>query len=555
MKILLVTEKHEPKSSERDGGARVVNTLEKTFGNALSIMQFGSKSNSIATWSFDYPVDLANRFEKRIANAKFIAKQIKKVEKDFTHIFFVHISMQFSIIDMELKKNIIIWTFPMFLTPSYQASGELIPNKYIQLERLAFAKSNNIITPSHFEEQQLINYYSVPKEKIHVVPRGIDINLLIPRVKRMKLSSDNLKICSIGSIKLQKNTFGLINLFVEIQAKFPKAKLKIIGPIQNDKYFEEVCERIKELKLGKSIEFIGYLPPNKLFQAVEDCHIHISRSTCETFGRSIFETLACGLPNIAKKTGNAAAEFLDTKPYAKFIDDDKEVIMVIPEILNNLSQLSSMALEVGKLYDNQILAKLLIAKVCDKKAIAISDFDGTLFHKEDPKRTEQSIEEFKRFSLRVICSARTIDDLLHKLKAHNLKVDWIIGCSGAVVADGNGNILWVIPLILNENFKSELFISEAKKIKVDNKLLQVAVPTHLLPTNFTPNIYGLRFEVYENTAFIANWQASKLHAAHKLLRYINWSGQVKVFGDSKYDMELINYFDGVKVTALPNEYC
>ena len=162
-------------------------------------MQFGSKSNSDATWSFDYPIDLANRFEKRIANAKFIAKQIKKVEKGFTHIFFVHISMQFGIIDIELKKNIIIWTFPMFLTPSYQASGELIPNKYIQFEHLALAKSNNIITPSHFEERQLINYYSVPKEKIYVVPRGIDTNLLIPRVRRVKLSSDDLKFCSIGN--------------------------------------------------------------------------------------------------------------------------------------------------------------------------------------------------------------------------------------------------------------------------------------------------------------------------------------------------------------------
>lgn len=552
MKILLVTEKHEPKNSERDGGARVVNTLKESFGSILSIMQFGSKNNLAATWNFDYPIDLPNRFEKRIANAKFIAEQIKKVEKDFTHILFVHISMQFGIIDIKLKENIIIWTFPMFLTPSYQASGELIPDKYIQLEHLALAEAQNIITPSHFEKHQLINYYSIPQEKIHVVPRGIDTDQLIPKVTRVNLSSDGLKFCSIGSIKSQKNTLGLINLFVEIQAKFPESKLKIIGPNQNDKYFKEVCERVEELGLSKSVELTGYLPPHELFRAVEDCHIHISRSTCETFGRSIFETLACGLPNIAKKTGNGAAEFLDGGPYAKFIDDDKEVIKVIPEILGNFSQLSSMALEVGKLYDDQILAKLLVAKFYNKEVIAISDFDGTLFHKADSKRTEQSIEEFKRFRLRVICSARTIDDLLNRLKVHNLEVDWIIGCSGGVVADGNGNILWVVPLMLDKNSKSELSIPEAKRIEVDGTLLQIAIPTHLLPTNFIPNMRGLRAEVYDNTVFIANWQASKLHAAHKLLRHINWSGQVKVFGDSKYDMELINYFDGVKVTTVPN---
>ena len=105
-----------------------------------------------------------------------------------------------------------------------------------------------------------------------------------------------------------------------------------------------------------------------------------------------------------------------------------------------------MALEVGKLYDDQILAKLLIARIYNKEVMAISDFDGTLFHKKDPKRTEQNIEEFKQFRLRAICSARTIDDLLNQLKLNDLEVDWIIGCSGGIVADGNGNILWTVPL-------------------------------------------------------------------------------------------------------------
>jgi len=501
MKILLVTEKYEPETPKRDGGSRIVSTLKESFGNILSIMQFGSKSYSGATWNFDYPVVLTNRFEQRLANAKFIAEQIKRVEKDFTHLFFVHISMQFGIIDTKLREDIVIWTFPMFLTPSYQSSREFITDEYIQLEKLAIAKSNNIITPSHFEKRQLIHYYSIPKEKIHVIPRGVDMNLLTPRIK---LLNKNLKLCSIGSIKPQKNTLGLINFFFEFQKKFSNTQLKIIGPVQNEGYYKKVCDRIEELAINKSVKFIGYLSPDKLFKTVRDCHIHISRSNCETFGRSIFETLACGIPNIARKTDNAAVEFLDDKSYVKFIDDDKEAITAVSEILDNFSQISSTAVEVGKLYDDKILTTLLIAKIYNKETIFISDFDGTLFHKEDPKRTKQSIEAFKRFPLRVICSARTIDDLLRKLKTHNLEVDWIIGCSGAVVADGNGNILWVIPLILNENLKSELFISGTKKIEVDNKLLQVAIPNHLLPTNFTPNMYGLRFEVYENTSFIAD---------------------------------------------------
>jgi glycosyltransferase involved in cell wall biosynthesis/hydroxymethylpyrimidine pyrophosphatase-like HAD family hydrolase len=546
MKILLITEKYEPEHSKRDGGSRVVATLKKSFGNILSIMQFGTSCNSSATWNFNYPIILQNRFDQRIANAKFIAQQIKKVEKDFTHIFFIHISMQFSIIDIKLREDIIIWTFPMFLTPSYQISGESVPDQYIRLEKLALAKSNNIITPSYFEKKQLINDYSIPKEKIHVIPRDIDTSLLIPKIRSL---IDKIKFCSIGSIKPQKNTLSLIDIFFQIQKKYPTAKLKIIGPVQNENYYIKLCRRIEKLGMNESVEFIGYLPPNKLFKAVQDCHIHISRSNCETFGRSIFETLACGIPNIARKTSNAAAEFLSDKPYAKFIDDETESVDAISEILDNFPQISSMALEVGKLYDEKIIAKLLVAKICNKEIIAISDFDGTLFHKKDPKRTQLSIEEFKRFPVKVICSARTIDDLLNQLNLHDLEVDWIIGFSGGVVADGHGNIICSVPLSLNEQTASEILLLDAKKLEADNKFLQISMPDYLLPNSSILNKHNLRFELYENTVFIADYEASKLHAIHRLLKHINWQGQVKVFGDSKYDMEMINYFDGIKISA------
>jgi glycosyltransferase involved in cell wall biosynthesis len=547
VKILLVTEKYEPEVSKADGGSRVVSTLKKSFGDILSVMQFGSSNTEIGTWNFDYDTILPNRFEQRIANAKFITQQIKKVEKEFTHIIFVHISMQFGIVDIKLSEHIIIWTFPMFLTPSYEASGERIPKQYTNLEKLALSKSHNIITPSHFEKKQLINYYSVPSEKIHVVPRGIDTKLLSPRIR---LSNNFLKICSIGSIKPQKNTISLVELFFNILKTLPEAKLKIIGPVQNMEYYRMVCKKISELGINnESIKFTGYLPQDKLFKVVEDCHIHISRSNCETFGRSIFETLACGIPNIAKKTGNAAAEFLYNKPYVKFLDDDGESVYEMIEMLNNLSYFSSMALEVGKLYDDKILGKLLVAKISHKELIAISDFDGTLFHKNDEARTQESIKEFRSFPFRVICTARALEDLLKQLRLHDLEVNWIIAYSGAVIADGKGNVILFVPLKVNDKTAPEIFTKGAKKLKYDNVHLQVSIADNLLPHSSILNKYNLRYEIYENTAYIADMEASKLHAIHKLLNHINWSGQVKVFGDGRYDIEMIRYFDGIKIPA------
>ena len=279
-------------------------------------MQFGPGTESSAEWCFPYPCNLANRFERRLANAEFIMSQVKAVEHAFTHLIFVHVSMQFGLIHLPLRKGLEIWTFPMFLTPSYIASGEIVPEKYRQMEQLTLSMSKQILTPSHLERCQLVDHYSIPVERIHVVPRGVETKLLVPKIRTR---SGPPKFCSVGSIKPQKNTIGLLRLFTHAQARFPGAKLKIIGPVQDSGYGANVRAEIARLGLKESVELTGYIPPDQLSSAIDDTHIHLSASTCETFGRSIFETLASGLPNIAKATGNAAAEYLQHLPYARFV--------------------------------------------------------------------------------------------------------------------------------------------------------------------------------------------------------------------------------------------
>jgi hypothetical protein len=87
----------------------------------------------------------------------------------------------------------------------------------------------------------------------------------------------------------------------------------------------------------------------------------------------------------------------------------------------------------------------------------------------------------------------------------------------------------------------------ASRIEVEGKVLQLIVPVNMLP-----NVAGLRFEIYQDIAYLANDRASKFHAVHQLLRYINWFGQVCTFGDRLYDAELLTYFDGVFITSSTN---
>lgn len=540
MKILLVTEKFNPDRTQRDGGYQLVCSLKKAFGDDLRIMQFSCEEGLKSDWCFQYPFKHHDRFQRRLLNAEFIAKKIKEVEKNFSHIIFIHISMQFGLVKLPLQEDKIIWTFPMFLTASYRFSGENVPDDYFQAEKVILKRNQNILTPSHLEKKQLIEIYGVMAEQIHVIPRGVNMQYI--SAQKRHCFGDSLKFCSIGSIKPQKNTLGLIDLFTSIKAKYKNATLKIIGSVQNQTYYKKVIKHINNLNMIDAIQLTGYIAPNDISAAIKNMHLHISVSQCETFGRAIFETLAAGLPNVANLKNNAAADFLKYVPYAHFVNNNQEALIAIERILTNYSKLSRMALEIGQLYDDKFLSKLLAAEISCKPELAISDFDGTLYHKNDAYKTEQAMNVFRQHSVKVVCSARPISYLLEKLKFYNIKVDWLIGYSGSVVADGNGKVIWSVPIKHDYVNELEANFSQTYRITMGEEILQLSMPAYL-----KPKFCNLRTEIYQDEAFVFAWQASKLHAIHRLLSHIDYSGRVKVFGDGRYDTEMLTYFDGTLV--------
>lgn len=541
MKLLVVTEKCGPEEAQRDGGARVVATLQRTFGRDVAVAQFGERADAAARWHFRYPAMGGDRFARRLRNATFVADRVRDIALDFTDVLFVHASMQFGLAGAPIP-SARVWTFPMFLSPSYSAAGEVVPSAYTEAERRVLATTSRIITPSDFERRQLLEIYGADASRIRVVPRGIDRGALCPRARHL---DGPPRICSVGSIKRQKDTLALIRRFAAVRARHPGALLRVVGPVQDDTYSGIVRSEVRARGLDRAVEFTGYVPPAHLGDAVQDAHIHMSASACETFGRSIFETLAAGLPNVARRAGNAAAEFLAHVPYARFHDEDAAAVEAVDILLAGLPGFSTMAMEIGELFDDGVLGRLLAAEIRGEEALAVSDFDGTLFHKDDAARTRQAVEEFGRFPARVVCSARSVPDLLTRLDGLGASADWVIGCSGAVVADGRGRTLWRTGLSESDLATLQRSCSGSTPVLSEGAVVQLAT------TSALPRLRGYRVETYQGTSYVARWEASKLRAVHRLLRHIAWSGRVRCFGDGQYDDELLTFFDGKRVGTTP----
>lgn len=232
MRVLIVTEKCGAPVEQRDGGARLVESLARGFGGRADIMQFATEDDretDNAKWCYRYPIAAPDRFSRRMANADFIADRVREVVSAYTHVIFVHVSMQFGF-DARSAPSVRTWTFPMFLTPSYAAAGERVPESYTQMERQVLTTTDRILTPSHLERTQLLADYHVASDQVRVVPRGVNRLHVVP--KRRAIDGPP-RFCSVGSIKRQKNTIGLVRLFHAIRERYPKAHLRIIGPVQD----------------------------------------------------------------------------------------------------------------------------------------------------------------------------------------------------------------------------------------------------------------------------------------------------------------------------------
>jgi glycosyltransferase involved in cell wall biosynthesis len=532
-KFLIVTEKHAPSLDQRDGGAMLVETLKAGLGPAADIIQFELGDSPRAPWRFTYPDQNPNRFARRLNNAQWVADTIANLAGDYTDIVFVHISMLFATQPKRLQGTR-IWLFPMFMGASYEESGETIPSAYFKAEYEALLTADRILTPSHFERSQLRTRYAVPDAKIKVVPRGVrkfaDLSPLCTKPLPLNL-------CSIGSIKPQKNTVGVVELFASLKKRFPEARLTLIGPVQSTRYWEEVLGAIHSHGLAASVNWTGHIAPEMLPGMLGSMHVHVSASRCETFGRTIFETLRLGLPNLIPQAPSPALEFLEGTQALTTYTDAEDFVNSAARIMSAHKSYAQLAQEAGALFDERILGRLLCAELLAKPSLLVSDFDGTIFHKSDPGLTRQSVERFNQQRPSIICSARSLSDLREQVARLGLTPDWLIGLSGGELERFDQTLEITHPL-------TEPELADLRQAHPDGHTIgRPGVPLQwVAATPYAP--IGYRVETYSGKHYLNKNRTRKLTAILRLIQEMDWDGSVQAFGDGPHDYEFLAYFDG-----------
>ncbi|MGD1905781.1 MAG: glycosyltransferase family 4 protein [Leptolyngbyaceae cyanobacterium] len=183
-------------------------------------------------------------------------------------------------------------------------------------DRWPISKINHFIAISKSLKGNWCQHFQIPSENISVVPNGTDIERfkVHPSITLAKgelgINSECPTISYVGRLSPSKGISVLINAFnALLQSCDSEIKLLIAGlPSgfhtlrEGKKYEDSIKQLVSDLKISEKVIFLGHLDePLKLYQASD---VTVLPSIYpEPFGRSIIESMACGVPVLASNIG------------------------------------------------------------------------------------------------------------------------------------------------------------------------------------------------------------------------------------------------------------
>lgn len=158
------------------------------------------------------------------------------------------------------------------------------------------AKAIVVVSTDMFKQLEKLG---CPKEKIHLIPCGIDTEFFQPNAE---IERNDFIAC--GRFVEKKGIQYTLEAFKKLTIKHPMAQLKLIGggPLE-----KELKTRVEKYNLQSNVQFLGILSQEQVCQQLQSalCYVQHSIKTesndSEGTPVSMLEALATGLPVVSTK--------------------------------------------------------------------------------------------------------------------------------------------------------------------------------------------------------------------------------------------------------------
>jgi glycosyltransferase involved in cell wall biosynthesis len=139
------------------------------------------------------------------------------------------------------------------------------------------------------------------RDKLLFVPDGYSSSLFrpIPHI----LPSRTPTILSVGRVAPVKGIRTLVDAFGRIAAAHPEWHLRVVGPIEDERYRAEVEEQVRSMHLQGRIRLVGAVSREALLAEYRSASIFCLLSERESFGIVRAEAVVSGLPVVTSEAG------------------------------------------------------------------------------------------------------------------------------------------------------------------------------------------------------------------------------------------------------------
>ena len=210
---------------------------------------------------------------------------------------------------------------------------------YIQKSKKACLNANKIIAISNQTKEDIIYYFNIPEEKIHVIYQACHQNFIENNHPKHLIDKYNLErpfLLYVGTIEERKNLIFLL------QALKEKKEMQLICIGKKTTYYKKVQLFIKKHNLQDNVRFIDILNNKELSLIYQKSRGVVYPSIDEGFGIPILEAMYSKTPiitsnkNIFKEIGGSDSYYFEEQNIESLIEQINNVWIASKERDNRI---------------------------------------------------------------------------------------------------------------------------------------------------------------------------------------------------------------------------
>lgn len=261
-------------------------------GVEVHLCGFYSSPESLQLYNQDVKLYAANRKAGVWSKADFLAifpwvKKIgDRVQPDIVH---AHYASSYGLLARRLNHHhtiVSVWGSDIYAFPNSGNISRTMLSKNLDHARIVCSTSKDMALKTK----------ELTETTVHVVPFGVDVGAFKPM-------TSNKQGLRIGTVKSLETTYGidyLLRVFALIHETLPDVTLHIVGEGSQRSALTKLAD---ELGISASTTFYGGIANAEVPEFLSSLEIFFALSRAESFGVSVIEAAACGLPAIVSNVG------------------------------------------------------------------------------------------------------------------------------------------------------------------------------------------------------------------------------------------------------------